>query len=113
MPGLVPTNGNHTANLALAHLVVVVIGLLAATFLTDTGHLDSSAYTVIVGVLVGLVGGGAALGHGAAIGASVPHQSDVVIAQQANPQAGGRRVYDPPAHGGHDAPTEPLPRQAP
>lgn len=90
-------NGRQSVELIVAHLVVVVIGLIAASVLTFTGHLDSSAYTVIVGVLVGLVGGGGAILHGAAVGASQPHRADTIIADQAAPIPGGRRNYDPPS----------------
>lgn len=81
------------------HLVVVVVGFVCATALTFTGKLDSSAYTALVGMLLGLIGGGAVTGAGAAVGASSPHQADAVVATAANPIPGGRRSYDPsPPH---------------
>lgn len=89
-------NGRQSVELIVAHLLVVVIGFVSATILTYSGRLDASAYTVIVGVLVGLAGGGAIQSHGAAMGASQPHRSDTVIADQAAPIVGGRRKYDPP-----------------
>lgn len=97
-------NGRQQVGIIVAHLVVVVVGFTSATVLTYSGKLDSSAYTVIVGVLVGLIGGGAVLGHGAAVGASTPHQSDTILAAQAHPVAGGRRVYDPPPEPGGAGP---------
>lgn len=103
-----PRGRNHDETaLIVAHLVVVAIGFVSATILAYAGKLDSSAFTVIVGVLVGLVGGGAVLGHGAAIGTASPHNADRIIADQAAPLPGGRRNYDPPPNG-HPLPPDAL-----
>lgn len=97
-------NGRQQVALIFAHLLVVVIGFVSATVLVYAGKLDSTAYMGLVGGLVGLIGGGAVLGHGVAVGSTQPHQADQVIANLANPTAGGRRSYDPdpPAGLTHD-----------
>lgn len=93
-------NGRQQVGIIAGHLIVVLIGFASATVLTYAGKLDSSAYTALVGTLLGLIGGGAVSGQGAATGASMPHQADTVVATMAHPVAGGKRSYDPPAEQG-------------